>query len=267
MASGRAFELDRLTRGGVTLVGTSAGPVGFAFTERTGGVSKEPFCSLNLGTHVGDDPEAVEENRRRVLAALEAEDWLENLLVPNQVHGDRVVTVDAASAHDLDALRATLAEGADAIVCTVPHVPVLLCFADCVPVILVCPQGFAVVHSGWRGTYARISAKAARVLTEATGCATAEIQAYIGPHILGDEYEVSADLLHTFALQFDSINESETRRLDLACAITQSLEEVGVPLCGIHDTRLSTLSLNERFYSYRREQGTCGRHAAVAVMR
>ena len=73
--------------------------------------------------------------------------------------------------------------------------------------------------------------------------------------------------MHTFALQFDSIKESASRKLDLACAIEQSLVEVGVPLCGIHDTRLSTMSLNERFYSYRKEQGMCGRHAALALMR
>ena len=50
--------------------------------------------------------------------------------------------------------------GADAVVCTVPGVPVLLCFADCVPVVVVCSGGFAVVHSGWRGTYAEIAGTA-----------------------------------------------------------------------------------------------------------
>ncbi len=267
MSCGRSLELTRFTREGVTLVGASAGTVDFAFTERTGGVSKPPYSSLNLGTHVGDDPAAVQENRHRVLSAMDAAAWESSLLVPNQVHGDRVVVVDAQAVCELDRVREDIAQGADAIVCTAPQVPVMLCFADCVPVVLTCPEGFAVVHSGWRGTYARISAKAAQTLAQAADCDLSDIQAYIGPHILGDEYEVSADLMHTFALQFDSINESETCKLDLACAITQSLEEVGVPLCGIHDTRLSTLSLTKRFYSYRREQGTCGRHAAVAVMR
>ena len=187
--------------------------------------------------------------------------------MPNQVHGDNVVVVDSADASVLDSVRARIAKGADAIVCTQAQVPVMLCFADCVPVILTCPGGFAVVHSGWRGTYARIAASAARVLSGATCVPIEQVHAYIGPHILGDEYEVSSDLLHTFALQFDSIKESASRKLDLARAIEQSLVEVGVPLCGIHDTRLSTMSLNERFYSYRKEQGMCGRHAALALMR
>lgn len=149
--------------------------------------------------------------------------------------------------HPFSTLCAPLAKGADAIVCTQAQVPVMLCFADCVPVILTCPGGFAVVHSGWRGAYARIAASAARVLSQVACVPIEQVHAYIGPHILGEEYEVSSDLLHTFALQFDNIKESASRKLDLARAIEQSLVEVGVPLCGIHDTRLSTMSLNERF--------------------
>jgi polyphenol oxidase len=267
MACGQENFLERASHEGVVIVGAQQGDVVFGFTERTGGVSKVPYASLNLGTHVGDDPAAVAENRRRVLRAMGAEVWMNNLLVPNQVHGDNVVIVDSADPAVLEKIRAQIAEGADAIVCTAKHVPVMLCFADCVPVVLTCQNGFAVVHSGWRGTYARIAGKAALELSHAAGCSISDVKAYIGPHILGDEYEVSPDLMHTFALQFDSIKESERTTLDLARAIEQSLTEVGVPQCGIHDTRLSTMSLSERFYSYRREQGTCGRHAAVALIR
>ena len=271
----------------VTLVGGVRGRVRFAFTERTGGVSKAPYESLNLGTHVGDDPAAVAENRRLVLAALGCEDALGSLLVPNQVHGDRVVTVtpevlgmakpserpasapfvpDSAA---VDAVRADIAgpTGADAIVCTAPNVPVLLCFADCVPVILTCGDAFAVVHSGWKGTYARIAAKAAMALAQAAGRPTADIAAFIGPHICGDEYQVSADLFQMFSEQFANIDKNAERMLDLSACIRQSLEEVGVLSCEIHDPRLSTVRQNDRFYSYRAEQGTCGRHAAVACSR
>ena len=53
-------ELERLVNDtGVALVGSLECPVAFGFTERTGGVSKPPFASLNLGSHVGDAPEAV----------------------------------------------------------------------------------------------------------------------------------------------------------------------------------------------------------------
>jgi len=41
-----------------------SGARGFV-TTRNGGVSEGPYASLNLGLHVGDDDEAVIENRRR----------------------------------------------------------------------------------------------------------------------------------------------------------------------------------------------------------
>lgn len=258
--------LQRVKVGEVTLVGQVTGALRFGFTERSGGVSLPPYASLNLGDHVGDDPAAVAENRRRVLAAFGMEHLTERLLVPNQVHGDTVVELTQDGDDALDAVRARIAQGADAIVCTVPHVPVMLCFADCVPVILTCPNGFAVVHSGWKGTYARIAGKAAEALSRAAHVEPCDISAWIGPHILGDEYEVSAELLHIFSLQFDKIGICEHNMLDLSSAIRQTLEEIGVRSCEIHDSRLSTLHLPTRFFSYRGEGGRCGRHGAVAAL-
>ena len=51
------------------------------------------YSSLNLGSHVGDDPFAVQENRRRALEAMGAAECKHNLLIPNQVHGDHIVAV------------------------------------------------------------------------------------------------------------------------------------------------------------------------------
>lgn len=258
--------LDRISHDGVTLVEGARGPIRFGFTERTGGVSQAPYASLNLGTHVGDDPAAVAENRRRVLAALGADGLEGCLLVPNQVHGDEVAVVTSADEEELARVRALIAEGADAIVCTAPRVPVMLCYADCVPVVLVCDGGFVVVHSGWKGTYAGIAGKAARLLAEAAGVEAAQIDAYIGPHILGDEYEVSEELMGRFAERFQGIDATSGRLLDLSCAIREALAAAGVSPDRVHDLELSTMRDNDRFFSYRAEHGTCGRHAAVAVM-
>ena len=142
----------------------------------------------------------------------------------------------------------------------------LLCFADCVPVVLVAPGGFAVVHSGWKGTIARISAKACQALCDAAGCDAGDVSAYIGPHILGDEYEVSQELMDRFAAEFSCIDANTSRMLDLSAAIREALVDVGVDADNIVDTQLSTVRQNDRFYSYRNEDGTCGRHAAIGVM-
>ena len=89
----------------------------------------------------------------------DVEDLAANLVEPRQVHGSDVVVVRSSDAASLAASREEAASGRDAVVCTCADVPVLLCYADCVPVVLVAPGGFAVVHSGWRGTIARISAR------------------------------------------------------------------------------------------------------------
>ena len=69
----QAPSLTRYVANGVTLLGDTSRPGGvtFAFTERTGGVSKAPYASLNLGSRCGDDPACVAENRARALAALD----------------------------------------------------------------------------------------------------------------------------------------------------------------------------------------------------
>lgn len=259
-------QFNRNDYDGLVLNEFHDGTVAAAFTERTGGASESPYASLNLGSHVGDDLAAVMENRRRVLAALGCAGDFERLLVPNQVHGDCVAVVREGSDDELARVREQIVEGADAIVCVAAHVPVMLCFADCVPVVLTCPGGFAVIHSGWKGTIARISAKAASILCETAPCPASSVRAYIGPHILGDEYEVSQELMERFRAEFGWVDTGDSRMLDLGRAIRQALVETGVPEDAICDLGLSTVRCNDRFFSYRAENGTCGRHAAVAVM-
>lgn len=261
--------LTRQTARGVTLLTDEAVPGGvtLAFTERAGGVSEGAYASLNLGGSCGDDAACVAENRRRALAALDAEDLLDRLLVPRQVHGDHVVRVRSAEPAALEAARAEAAAGADAVVCTAADVPVLMCFADCVPVILAAPGAFAVVHSGWRGTIARICATAARALAEEAGCAPAEISAYVGPHIGAADYEVSAELAQRFSAAFGPEVLLGERQLDLGRAVIAALTEAGVPREHISVFESSTSSATDRFFSYRASGGTCGRHGALAFMR
>lgn len=262
-------SLVRQHVGGVTLLTDpqAGGEVRFAFTERGGGVSEAPYASLNLGLSCGDDPGCVLENRQRALGALGAPDLLDRLLSPRQVHGDHVVVLREGGDAALAAARAEAEAGADAVVCTVPDVPVLLCFADCVPVVLVAPRGFAVVHSGWRGTIARICAKAARTLAEEAGCPACELSAYVGPHVSGADYEVSEELLDRFAGEFGDCVRHSPHHLDLSRAVAVALGEAGVAPERTAWCEASTASSTDRFYSYRAEGGTCGRHGALALLR
>ena len=153
--------------------------------------------------------------------------------------------------------------------CTVQNTPVLLAFADCVPVILVAPGGFAVAHSGWKGTIARISACTTEALCQATGAKPSEVKAYIGPHIGSADYEVSSELIQMFSQEFGPNvvdRASGERYLDLGYAVRAALIDAGVRESAIEEVTDSTASTTERFFSYRAEHGKCGRHAAVAYM-
>ena len=242
------------------------GGVTFAFTERTGGVSTGDYASLNLGSRCGDDPSAVGENRRRALAALGCANLLDRLVSPRQVHGDSVVVVCDGSDDAVEAAQAEAEAGADAVVCLAKDVPVLLNFADCVPVVLAAPGAFAVAHSGWRGTYARIAAKALGILSEEAGCSPRDVSCYIGPHIRGCDYEVSQELLDMFVAEFGESVDAGCRRLDLARAITMALTDAGASPEAIVVCEDSTATNTDRFFSYRAEKGRCGRHGAMAVL-
>jgi hypothetical protein len=116
-----------------------------AFALRTGGVSAAPFDSLNLGAHVGDAPEAVEENRRRLRQRLRlpAEPvWLQ------QVHGVVVADLDRDGAPRVADAAVTRREDR---VCVIQ-------VADCIPVLLAARDGSAVAaaHAGWRGLAAGV---------------------------------------------------------------------------------------------------------------
>lgn len=265
-------SIQRFESCGVTLLGDISRPGGvtFGFTERTGGVSKGVYSSLNLGSRCGDSAQAVAANRALALRALGLDHLEQSLIEPKQVHGDHIVCVRSHDVAALDQARAEAQAGVDAIVCTATDVPVLLCFADCVPVILVDAHSgaFAVVHSGWRGTLARIAAKAARALMRESGADSHSILAYIGPHICGADYEVSEELLASFEAEFGTIVNAggSTAHLDLSRAIVSALTSVGIEAEHISDCCPSTATNLDRFYSYRAEHGQCGRHAAIACL-
>jgi len=263
-----APELVRLASHDVTLLGDPNRPGGvtFAFTERGGGVSQDGYSSLNLGDHVGDDLACVQENRRRALNALGAGAHEARLVNPNQVHGDHVVVVGGAGL-DAQSARQQVREGCDAVVCVEPDVPVLLCFADCVPVVLAVTGGFAVVHCGWKGTIARLASKALRILCKETSADPRDVLAYIGPHIGVEDYEVSAELAERFAHEFGrEVLGEDPRHLDLGAAVTADLVEAGVEAQSIACVEESTASHTDRFFSYRAQAGECGRHGALAFL-
>ena len=236
--------------------------VRIAFTERLAGFSPEPYKALNLSEDVGDVPAAVRSNRRVAFDTLGIYDQRESLINPKQVHGDTVIMVG----EDIAASQAEAKAGADGVVCTQKDIPVMLLAADCVLVVCVAPNGaFAVVHSGWRGSLAGIAGKGLKALAQQAGVEPGECNCYIGPHIESCCYEVSAELMEKFTAAFGAECDPRNNHLSLAAAVIASLLEAGAVPERIINTGLCTCHNNKRFFSYRAENGVCGRQGAIVM--
>lgn len=239
-------------------------------TTRNGGVSRGAYQSLNLGLHVGDDDEAVLENRRRAAAALGA--GLGDMVFCNQAH-DRnvhVVTVSdrGRGSQSLDdAIAAT-----DALVTTEPGIVLVVMVADCVPVVLYDPAAhvLACAHAGWRGTVARVSEEAVTAMRR-LGSRPEDIVAGVGPAIAPDRYQVGEDVLEAARKCFGD-NSAEVIRpdgagkwlFDLWTANQIVLREAGVRDENVHVAALGTGSSGQDLFFSDREVRPCGRFAAIA---
>jgi YfiH family protein len=269
-------RLTRVTQAGCTFwideVLEARTGIVVAFSERTGGLSTTPYASLNLAAHVGDRPAAVDENRARFMAALGVVSLRDRLVTAEQVHGAHVTLVDQT-----DAGRGAWAsggsapiEGADGLVTCSVDLPLMLLFADCVPIVLVAMtmqfSAVGVVHAGWRGAHLRIPAAGVRAISQATGCDPCNVLAYIGPHICASDYEVGPEVLSQFDKRFATVSRAGTGTLDLGAAVSANLLEAGVSMSAQCSIDACTAEHRDRFYSHRAE-GVTGRQAAFAVVR
>lgn len=239
---------------------------------RTGGVSRAPFASLNLALHVGDEAEAVMENRKRLCRAAHLDE--EYLTTGQQTHEAYIVAVgpeDAGRGHDNydDAFPHT-----DALMTNCTGIPLILFIADCVPVILFDPvhRACAVVHDGWRGTAARLAAKTVQAMKAAYGSEPQEVLAYIGPSISMKHFEVACDTADVFAAMGPAyegcIHEVDGHpHVDLWQANRVMLEEAGLKPEHIEVTQSCAYDCGDTCYSYRRDDGKTGRMGAFAVLR
>jgi polyphenol oxidase len=234
-----------------------------AFVARTGGVSKPPFASLNLGVLTDDADDAVMENRGRLATAL----GLERTRIPigRQVHGADLAFHAAPQEPSPFAEPGSEIPEVDGHVVGEPGLAPLVFTADCLPVALSGPAGVAMLHCGWRGLAAGIVAKGA----EAVGATDAAIGPGIGPCC----YEVGTEVLTAFSHLGDGItaadgpksragiNISARRRLDLAEVARRLLREAGVGR--VQSADLCTSCEEELFFSHRRGAGRTGRQGGL----
>lgn len=231
------------------------------FTTRRGGVSVGPFQSLNLGRTVGDDPDHVEENHRRLALAMGFDP--ERCYQTSQVHGAAVVVPSPEEPPE----RVRAVE-ADALVAMSPGLAVAVRVADCMPVLLAdrATGHAAAVHAGWRGVVRGVIGEAFRMLASAS---PSHVVAAIGPAIgpccfeVGDE--TAAELAHAAGDGIVLRRGAERPHVDLWRAAEHQLRALGVKT--IDTLGRCTVCEPEVFYSFRRDGPRSGRMTGVIVAR
>ena len=240
---GASAAITNKAAGGAVYVAPNPEPEGARvwFFTRRGGVSRQPYESLNVSSKVGDDPAAVEQNLALIRKAMGGRPsaWV------RQVHADGVARVTEAG----------FAGEADSLLTAETTFSVVVAVADCVPVALVGESGVGMVHSGWRGTLSGVAGKTAREMGETA------VRAYIGPCIRGCCYEVSEDLARVFACRFGP-GVVSGRYLSLPATIRLDLERAGVE---VHDLGLCTGCRQDLFYSHRKQGPLTGRNLAAVA--
>ena len=230
-----------------------------AALTRIGGASQGPFATLNLGHTVGDDLAAVEENHRRALGSMGL--YPRRVVSPYQVHGARVGVVGRGH-------LGTVQPATDALVTDEVGVPLLLRFADCVPVLFFDPvrRAVGIAHAGWRSVVAGVVGDTVRTMRDRLGCAPADLWAGIGPSIRPCCYEIGPEVLTAIGAACPPGAEIEKlvdgrSHLDLPAAVRAQLREAGVKQ--IEDSGLCTACRVDEFFSHRAEHGHTGRFGIV----
>lgn len=231
--------------------------IGCLVTTRLGGVSPNPWDSMNLGLNTADSKQNLEANRnilsKQLPQGMQVQ-WLE------QVHGKSGVKamgqVEPAPPK------------ADYCYTTTQGIACAVLTADCLPILICNSTGteVAAVHAGWRGL-------AAGVLTEAVRrfeSEPADIQAWIGPCISRDAFEVGFEVLDAMkAVNMLGDLESSCKPhphnsdkwyLDLVAIARDNLLQQG--LAGVSGSEHCTYSDPQHFFSYRRD-GETGRMASL----
>ena len=184
------------------------------------------------------------------------------VIQPHQVHGDAIKEIKSNNI-DREKLR-----GIDALVTNLVECPIAVRTADCVPILLYDPvcKAIAAVHSGWRGTVAKLVVKVIQFMGLKYGTKAIDLKVVIGPSIGPESFIVHKDVVVAFSKagffmnEICKVKEEDTYTIDLWEANKKLLLGIGVLSANITITGICTYKNHNDFFSARYEKNNkCGR--------
>lgn len=230
----------------------------------------------DVSLSTGGDPAAIAATRRAWGTAIGVD--AAAAVAARQVHGSSVATVTLADRGRGATALGTGIPATDALVTDVPGLPLLMCFADCTPILFHDPvRGVVgIAHAGWRGTVANIVGATVQTMLSRYGSNPRNLLVGIGPAIGRCCYVVDEPVVSAWAAlhvsdtavieEIDPVNGRRQWRFDLARANRRLLERTGIPDAQIEDSGICTSCHVAHYPSHRAEQGKAGRFAALIAL-
>lgn len=245
-----------------------------AFTTRTGGVSRSPFDNLNLAYNVGDKENRVTKNRKIILDALSID--YRTAVSARQVHKDKISLVRKEDKGKGAFKYSKVIAQTDALITDIPGIPLLMYYADCVPIFILDPikKAIALIHSGRKGAELELTLKTLFRMKKIFETNPHSCFAAIFPSIGSCCYNVKEEnKIDDYWLNEDKYNSGPISlqnrsgwSLDLKKANHLQLIKAGLQEKNIFISEICTADHPELFFSYRRDKGNTGRMAAIFML-
>jgi len=197
---------------------------------------------------------------------------IENMVLTRQVHGSDITLVNKKHS-GMGIIRDRTFGDSDGLITSDRNVALVTFHADCVPVYLYdsSKKVIGLVHSGWRSTLQKISAKAVKIMKENFNCVSSDINAVIGPCIRKCCFEVGKDVYEEFLNTFPGCSDAFASgggkwKIDLVNIIINTLTQEGLSYSNIRDINRCTVCEKELFFSHRGGRSISGTGAALFMM-
>jgi len=230
--------------------------IGHFITTRKDGHSLSPYQFCNMSYETTD--EFTSANRHALSNLIKIP--IQNFVYQHQTHSANIKIIQEIEQERSAEKHAVLIPDNDALITNQQNICLTAMAADCVPILLYDKQQkvIAAIHSGWRGTYKRITQKTIQMMSTHFNSSAQNIIACIGPSIAKCCYEVGEEIIMMFKTEFPNYQNifyyqeaTNKYHLDLWEVIENQLTEMGVIKNNIENKNICTRCNTDSFYSAR----------------